>query len=128
MQTMGDARQQVLDVQHALWDGLKAKDAAAWERILADDFVYRSPGEEDKSKAEFIAHITSFQATITSITSHDLRVDIFDKVAVVTGVQCARVGLASGFQLEDFMMLNNIFVQRAGQWQLVLSHTMNLPT
>jgi ketosteroid isomerase-like protein len=123
-----EAQQDILDLQRqVVWSALKAKDVVAWEGILADDFVYRSPGESDEDKSGFIRRITSFPATVLSITSEDLRVDVFADAAIVTGVQCAVIRLPSGFQIEDFTMLNNVFVKRDGQWRLALSHAMNLP-
>lgn len=122
------AHDDILELQRqVVWSALQAKDAEAWSRVLADEFVYRTPGEPDQDKVEFIRRITAFPAAVLTITSHDLRADVFADVAVVTGVQCARIELPSGFQIEDFTMLNNVFVRRGGRWQLLLSHAMNLP-
>lgn len=85
-----------------MWSALRARDAAAWDRLLANDFAYRSPGEPDQDKAEFIQRITSFSATVLSITSEDLRANVFGEAGIVTGVQCARIALPSGFQKRKF--------------------------
>jgi ketosteroid isomerase-like protein len=98
----------------------------AWEHILADNFVYRSPGEPDLDKQGFIQRIMSFTATILTIDSEDLRVDVYGDTAIVTGVQRAVIELPSRFVIEDFTMLNNVFVRREGRWLMVLSHAMNL--
>lgn len=113
--------------QRGIWPALQARDVLAWESLLADDFVYRTPGETDLDKQGFIQRITSFTATVLSIDAGDLRVDVFGETAIVTGVQHAVIELPSRFVFEDFTMLNNVFVRREGRWLMVLSHAMNLP-
>ena len=123
-----DSYREVFDAQaHGIWPALQSRDVPAWEQLLADDFVYRSPGEADLDKQGFILRITAFAATILSIGSEDLRVDVYGETAIVTGVQHAVIELPSRFVIEDFTMLNNVFVRRDGRWLLVLSHAMNLP-
>lgn len=124
----GNSYREVFDMQaHGIWPALQSRDVLAWEQLLADNFVYRSPGEADLDKQGFIQRITSFTATILSIDSEDLRVDVYDETAIVTGVQRAVIELPSRFVIEDFTMLNNVFVRREGRWRMVLSHAMNLP-
>jgi len=113
--------------QHGIWPALQSRDALAWANLLADDFVYRSPGETVLDKQGFIQRITSFTATILTIDSEDLRADVYGETAIVTGVQRAVIELPSRFVIEDFTMLNNVFVRRNGRWLMVLSHAMNLP-
>jgi ketosteroid isomerase-like protein len=113
--------------EHGIWPALQSRDVLAWEHILADNFVYRSPGEPDLDKQGFIQRIMSFTATILTIDSEDLRVDVYGDTAIVTGVQRAVIELPSRFVIEDFTMLNNVFVRRDGRWLMVLSHAMNLP-
>jgi ketosteroid isomerase-like protein len=123
-----NAYREVFDVQeHGIWPALQSRDVLAWEHILADNFVYRSPGEPDLDKQGFIQRIMSFTATILTIDSEDLRVDVYGDTAIVTGVQRAVIELPSRFVIEDFTMLNNVFVRREGRWLVVLSHAMNLP-
>lgn len=113
--------------QHGIWPALQRRDVPAWQQLLADDYVYRTPGEPDLDKPAFIERITSFTATVLFIGSEDLRVDVFGETAIVTGVQRAVIELPSRFTIEDFTMVNNVFVRRASRWLMVLSHAMNLP-
>jgi hypothetical protein len=123
-----DMQREVFEVQQrGIWPALQSRDVLAWAGLLAEDFVYRSPGEADLDKQGFIQRITSFTAAVLSIDSADLRVDVFGETAIVTGVQRAVIELPSRFVIEDFTMLNNVFVRREGRWWMVLSHAMNLP-
>jgi hypothetical protein len=55
------AAQEVLDVQRVdVWGAMRAKSPEAWMRVLADDFVLRTPGEEDRDRSAFVERMTSF--------------------------------------------------------------------
>ena len=123
-----DAVREVLDVQRVdVWGAMRAKDPEAWLRVLADDFVLRTPGEEDRDRAEFVERMTSFPGEVMSIACHDLRADAYGTAVVVTGVQHAVLRMVNGARLEDFTMMSNVFVEREGRWVMVLAHALSLP-
>lgn len=122
------AAREVLDVQRVeVWAAMKARDPEAWLRVLADDFVLRTPGEEDRDRAAYVERMTAFPAEVLSIACHDLRADPFGTAVVVTGVQHTVLRMPNGARLEDFTMMTNVFEQRAGRWVLVLAHALSLP-
>jgi Domain of unknown function (DUF4440) len=82
----GAAVQEVLDVQgFDVWGAMRAKSPEAWMRVLADDFVLRTPGEQDQDRLAFVERMTSFPGELVSIACHDLRADAFGTAVVVTG-------------------------------------------
>ena len=122
------AAREVLDVQRVeVWGAMRSKDPQAWMRVLADDFVLRTPGEEDRDRTAFVERMTSFPGEVLSIACHDLRASAFGPVVVVTGVQHAVLRMPNGARLEDFTMMSNVFVTRAGRWVMVLAHSLSLP-
>ncbi|MDQ6895976.1 MAG: nuclear transport factor 2 family protein [Actinomycetota bacterium] len=124
----GVAAREVLDVQRLdVWGAMRAKDPEAWMRVLADDFILRTPGEEDRDRSAFVERMTSFPGEVVSIACHDLRADAFGTAVVVTGVQHAVIRMPNGARLEDFTMMSNVFVTRAGRWLMVLAHSLSLP-
>ena len=122
------AAQEVLDVQRVdVWGAMRAKSREAWMRVLADDFVLRTPGEEDRDRSAFVERMTSFPGEVVSIACHDLRADAFGTVVVVTGVQHTVLRMPNEARFEDFTMMSNIFEVREGRWVMVLAHALSLP-
>ena len=122
------AAREVLDVQRVdVWGAMQAKNREAWMRVLADDFVLRTPGEEDRDRMAFVDRMTSFPGEVVSIACHDLRADEFGTAVVVTGVQHAILRMPNDARFEDFTMMSNVFVSREGRWVLVLAHALSLP-
>jgi hypothetical protein len=122
------AAREVLDVQRVdVWGAMQAKSREAWMRVLADDFVLRTPGEEDRDRRAFVERMTSFPGEVVSIACHDLRADEFGTAVVVTGVQHAVLRMPNDARLEDFTMMSNVFVSREGRWVMVLAHALSLP-
>jgi hypothetical protein len=122
------AADEVLQVQRAdVWGAMRAKDPEAWLRVLADDFVLRTPGEEDRDRSAFVERMTSFPGDVVAIACHDLRADVFGTAVVVTGVQHAVLRMPNDARFEDFTMMTNVFQLRDGRWLMVLAHALSLP-
>lgn len=122
------AAREVLDVQRVdVWGAMQAKSPQAWMRVLADDFVLRTPGEDDRDRLAFVERMTSFPGEVVSIACQDLRADAFGTAVVVTGVQHSVLRMPNGARFEDFSMMSNVFVVREGRWVLVLAHALSLP-
>jgi ketosteroid isomerase-like protein len=119
--------QAVHDAQQSFWGALMRKDKSLFERILADDFVARSPGQADQTRSAFIATLTSFPMVVLSVGSEDLQVHMFGDVAVVSGVQVARLRLSNGNEVTDTIALTNIFRYDEDQWRMAFSHAVQLP-
>ena len=125
---MSDAAREVLDVQRVdVWGAMRAKSPEAWLRVLAEDFVLRTPGEDDRDRSAFIERMTSFPGEVVSIACHDLRADTYGSAVVVTGVQHAVLRMPNDARFEDFTMMTNVFVSRADRWVMVLAHALSLP-
>jgi ketosteroid isomerase-like protein len=122
-----DVLQPVRDAQQRFWDALRNKDAALFERVLAEDFVPRSAGQPHQTRAGFIATLTSFPAVVLSIGSDDLEVHPLGDLAVITGIQVARLRLPNGIEVIDKLAITNLFRHTPNQWQMVLSHAVSLP-
>jgi ketosteroid isomerase-like protein len=122
-----DAQQAVLQAQRHFWAALQRKDAQLFEQILANDFVSRSPGRPNQTRAALISTLSSFPASVLTVEADDLEIHVFGDVAVLTGVQVARLGLPDGNAATNKVMVTNIFRLRAGQWSMVLSHAVELP-
>lgn len=117
----GRTAQSILRLERETMDAIRAKDAKALERILAADFVYRTPGAE-LGRAEFLQNISSFPGQILSVKGSELRVNVYGEVAVLTGLQTARARLEDGTEHTSKVAFTDLFVKQGGRWRLSLAY------
>lgn len=116
----------VREAQQQFWTALQNKDRQAFEHLLADDFVSRSPRQPNQGRTAFIDTLTSFPAQVRSIGSDNLEVHVWGEIAVVTGVQAAQVELADGQVRANVIAITNVFQLHQGRWVLKLAHAVSL--
>lgn len=117
----------ILKLEREMMAAIRDKDAVALDRILADDFVYRSPAGPDIYKAAFIKNIVSLPVKITTVAGEDLKVNGFGEFAVLTGVQKATVLTEDGTEAVSANAFTDVFRLRKGRWQMVLAYGVELP-
>lgn len=116
----------ILHVQEQFWQALQTKDAALLTTLLAPEFVGRSPGEPDQTRDEFIATLLAFPVQVSEITGEAIAVHVFGAVAVLTGVQVARLQLPDGKAKSSRVMMSNVFCHEEQRWRMALSHAFEL--
>lgn len=116
----------VLRLERETMDAIRAKDAKALERVLAADFVYRTPAAE-LSRAEFLQNVTQLPGRILSVEGEGLRVSVYGDTAVLTGVQRARVRTDDGAEHASTVAFTDFFVKERGRWRLSLAYGVELP-
>ncbi|HZM21967.1 MAG TPA: nuclear transport factor 2 family protein [Anaerolineales bacterium] len=119
-------QQDVYEAQQQFWAALQSKNRKAFEHLLAEDFIGRSPGEPNQDRAAFIETLTGFPVQVRSVGSDNLEVHVFGTIAVLTGVQVAQLELANGQMKENRIAITNIFQQQNGRWLLKLAHAVAL--
>ena len=119
-------QQAVLRVQEQFWQALQTRDAVLLATILAPEFVGRSPGEADQTREEFITTLTTFPVRIAEVHGEAMAVHMFGEVAILTGVQVARLEWPDGQAQSSRIMLSNVYCQRVQSWRMVLSHAFEL--
>lgn len=116
----------VFRAQQQFWAAIQGRDRRAFEHLLADDFLARSPGQSNQDRTAFIDTLTSFPAQVRSIGSDNLEVHVLGKIAAVTGVQSAQLELANGQVKENRIAITNVFQKQDGRWLLKLAHAVSL--
>ena len=119
-------QQELFRAQEQFWAALQSKDRKAFERLLADDFVGRSPGQSNQDRTAFIDTLTGFPVQVRSVGSDNLEVHVFGIVAVVTGVQVAQLELADGQVKENRIAITNVFQRQEKHWLLKFAHAVSL--
>jgi uncharacterized protein (TIGR02246 family) len=98
----------------------KNHDAAAFEKIVADDWIAITPDGKSQTKAQRAVEIKT--ARTTSATLGDMKVRVFGDTAVVTGTD-DEITVEGSKESSDHYVWTDVFVKRNGKWLAVASQT-----
>ena len=96
-------------------------DAIALERIYADDFIGVGPSGTVRAKPQVISDFTSGDLKFQSITTDDVRVRVYENVAVETG-RSTMTGQDKGKAVPHDTRFTRVWVKQQGRWRLVANH------
>lgn len=119
------AEQEVLKLNKEYDEAIVRRDAAAFDRLMADDFSYTSSDGEVVTKAQEMANLKSGDTKLESGQSHDTQVRVYGDAAVVTG-RWASKGTRKGKAFDDHERYTTVYVKRDGRWQIVSDHTSRI--
>jgi ketosteroid isomerase-like protein len=119
--------QALLLLEEEIFTAVKNQDASALERLLTDDFVYRSPGSQEVTKVDFLNLSASFPHRIISIWGEEMKAHVYGNTAVMTGLQFAKTQTGEGQEETSVVMFTDVFVKQEGKWLLSLAHAVDLP-
>ena len=115
---------QTLQAMEQAWlNAEKNHDAAAFENLVADDWIAISPDGKSQTKAERAAEIKA--AHIASATLGDMKARVFGDTAVVTGTD-DEITMTDGKKSSDHYVWTDVFVKRNGNWLAVASQTAQI--
>jgi ketosteroid isomerase-like protein len=124
---MEDDQSTILQLEQETMEAIRNKDTSSLSRILADDFIYRTPSGDDTSKADFLNNIGSLSVDILSISGENLKVNIYGESAVLTGIQRVTARDSQGNEEPGAVAFVDIFARRQGKWLMVLAYGVDLP-
>jgi len=96
-------------------------DAAALERIYADDFIGVGPSGTVRTKPQVISDFTSGDLKFQSITTDDVRVRVYGNAVVETGLSTMD-GQDKGKAVPHDARFTRVWVKQQGRWRLVANH------
>jgi uncharacterized protein (TIGR02246 family) len=112
--------QELQAIERNWLDAEKSHDAAAFEKLVADDWIAITPDGRSQTKAERASEIKT--AHTTSATLGDMKVRVFGDTAVVTGTD-DEVTVTGGKESSEHYVWTDVFVKRNGKWLAVASQT-----
>lgn len=119
----------VILVAYETFAAIRNKDARALGRHLAAEFVYRTPADGDLPRAEFLQSLAALPYKIVDIHGGNLKVSVYGDVAVLTGVQFAKVETAEGKEQTSMTAFTDVFRRRrGGRWLLALAYGVEVPS
>jgi ketosteroid isomerase-like protein len=110
-------------IEQAWLNAEKNHDAAAFEKVVADDWIAITPEGKSQTKAERAAEVKS--GHIDSATLGDMKVRVFGDTAVVTGTD-DEVSTEDGKKSNNHYVWTDVFVRRNGKWLAVASQTAQI--
>jgi len=96
-------------------------DAAALERIYAEDFIGVGPSGTVRTKPQVIADFTSGNLRFQSITTDDVKVRVYGNAAVETGLSTMN-GQDKGNAVPHDTRFTRVWIKQQGRWRLVANH------
>ena len=96
-------------------------DAAALERIYADDFIGIGPSGTVRTKPQVLADFTSHNLKFQSITTDEVQVRVYENAAVETGLS-TMIGQDKGKTVPRDTRFTRVRVKQQGHWRLVANH------
>jgi len=122
----GAAERVLVDLEHAWARAVQEADAAAIGTIIADDYVGTTASGQIQSKAEYLAEFVSGDRRVFKLTTDDLVVRVYGRVAVLTHGGHAQ-GEYRGRPVAGEFRWTHVFVERDGRWQAVANHVTKIP-
>jgi uncharacterized protein (TIGR02246 family) len=96
-------------------------DAAALDRIYADDFIGVGPSGTVRTKPQVLADFTSGNLKFQTITTDDVQVRVYGNTAVETG-RSTIIGQDKGKAFPRDNRFTRVWVKQQGRWRLVANH------
>jgi ketosteroid isomerase-like protein len=119
----GAVPQTLQAIERSWLNAEKNHDAAAFEQLVADDWIAITPDGKRQTKAERAAEIKN--GHIDSATLGDMKVRVFGDTAVVTGTD-DEISMIDGKKSSDHYVWTDVFVKRNGRWLAVASQTAQI--
>ena len=96
-------------------------DAAALDRIYADDFIGVGPSGTVRAKKQVMLDFTSGTLKFQSITTDEVQVRVYENTAVETGLSTMD-GQDKGKTVPRNTRFTRVWVKQQGFWRLVANH------
>src|SRR5262245_28629607 len=94
------------------------QDAAALERLLAQDFVVTKMGGKLSNKAQEIADAKSGETKFETGRSEDVKVRLYGDTAIVNG-RWVEKSVTKGKSFDGSHLYTTVYLKRNGKWQIV---------
>ena len=96
-------------------------DAAALDRIYADDFIGVGPSGTVRTKPQVIADFTAGDLKFQSITTDEVKVRVYENTALETGLS-TMLGQDKGKAVPRETRFTRVWIKQEGRWRLVANH------
>jgi hypothetical protein len=123
------ARQDLMRIERDIGAANVRRDAAYFERVEADEFIFTDSSGGVTLKQEDVAGVKAPANPDSKLLSYevdDMKVSLYDDTAVVTG-RVTQKGVNKGQEWTGQSRFTDVFVWRDKRWQIVAGHSSRLP-
>jgi ketosteroid isomerase-like protein len=127
--TDSQVEKEIDSVEQELIDAARRQDAAALDRIIADDFLITSDTIADKlgDKKLYLAECLASGTIEAASASYDkVKVRVYGNTAIVNSIFKYQVTIA-GEEHGGVFLSTKVWVKNGEQWQFVACHSHRLP-
>ena len=103
--------------QHERFEAMVHGDVAALDTLLDDDLSYVHTGGDLQTRSQFINTIKKQELIYESISPRDVRVRVYDGLALATGRSDMHVRNSAGLNIFS-IRFTEVYVRRDGRWLL----------
>lgn len=114
------AEQQIESLEVQLRDASLKRDAAFFERSLADDFVHTGPSGEQIAKAEYVADVASGALNYQVLERGDVKIRVFGDVAVVSERDLMKGSFRNHYFSGRYRIMR-VWTRQKGRWVVATS-------
>jgi ketosteroid isomerase-like protein len=100
-------------------------DAAALDRLYADDFIGIGPSGTVRTKKEVLADFASGSLKFQSIVTDEVRIRVYGDAAVETGLSTMK-GQDADKVVPEENRFTRVWIKQGGRWRLVANHYSNI--
>lgn len=118
---------QVRAAEERIFAAILARDAEALEGELTRDFLLSAPGKPDQSRDDFLRAIASMPYRILEVGGEDIRFRLLGDVALLSGVQQARVEVGPSHVVVARTAFADLFAREGVSWRLRHAFGVELP-
>jgi uncharacterized protein (TIGR02246 family) len=117
-ETSANAEQEIRSLNLEYDNAILHQDAAALERLLAEDFVVTKMGGKLSNKAQEIADAKSGVTKFDVGRSEDVKVRLYGNTAIVNGRWIEKSN-TKGKPFDGSHLYTTVYMKRDGKWQIV---------
>lgn len=118
---------ELMQIERDIGEANIRRDKAFFERIEADEFIFTDSGGGITTKPEDLASLDEppGEFKLVSYIVDEMKVLVYGKTAVVTG-RATTVSRGKEREVTNKSRFTDVFVKRAGRWQLVAGHSSRI--
>ena len=119
-------RQEIVSLEREAGRAIQLRNGAYFHRVYSDDFAGTLSHGQQVNKEQWIALIQSDSVRYDSFQASDIKVQIYQDMAVATCLWSSRFTM-KGQQLGHQMRAIHVYLSGASGWHVVSSQISNLP-
>jgi hypothetical protein len=113
----------LLTLEDRVIEAIRRRDAEALGALVTDGFVLLGSDGSQTPREDFLRAAVEIPGEILELSVLHLRARVVGGVGVLTGLQRARVRLATGIEVDDVAFFTDVCVRTGTGWRMALAHS-----